>query len=436
MADDAVLDVPALTALLDGKYAEVRQPRAGQPRRARVDPRRPADDAARRVPRAGARGRAADGRAPGRPASASPRSTAAGTTSAPRSRRSRRWRSATSPWWSRSACSSGCSAARSSSSAPSRTTTPTSTDLIHGRLLGCFAMTESGHGSNVQALGTTATYDAERPRVRHRHPRRPGPQGLHRQRRPARRRRGGLRPARGRRRVARRARVRRTASATRTATRCPACGSRTAARRSGSTASTTGGSGSTACGSRAPTCSTATPWSPTTAATSPTSRTADRRFFTMLGTLVQGRVCVGGAGDQRLQGGAGDRDRVRPPPSPVRQPGLRDRGAAARLRHAPAPAVPAAGPDLRAALRPGAGRRRPARGVHPTSRTTGPPSWPAARSSRGRPAPRRSAPGTRPGPSRSAARPAAARATSRSTGSTRCAPTPTCSPPSRATTRS
>jgi acyl-CoA oxidase len=34
-------------------------------------------------------------------------------------------------------------------------------DLVAGRLLGCFAMTESGHGSNVQALGTKATYAVE-----------------------------------------------------------------------------------------------------------------------------------------------------------------------------------------------------------------------------------------------------------------------------------
>jgi len=34
-------------------------------------------------------------------------------------------------------------------------------DLVKADLLGCFAMTETGHGSNVQALGTTATYDRE-----------------------------------------------------------------------------------------------------------------------------------------------------------------------------------------------------------------------------------------------------------------------------------
>lgn len=32
--------------------------------------------------------------------------------------------------------------------------------LITGELMGCFAMTETGHGSNVQALGTVARYDA------------------------------------------------------------------------------------------------------------------------------------------------------------------------------------------------------------------------------------------------------------------------------------
>jgi acyl-CoA oxidase len=34
-------------------------------------------------------------------------------------------------------------------------------ELVRGELLGCFAMTETGHGSNVQALGTVARYVAE-----------------------------------------------------------------------------------------------------------------------------------------------------------------------------------------------------------------------------------------------------------------------------------
>ena len=35
-------------------------------------------------------------------------------------------------------------------------------DIVDYRLPGCFAMTETGHGSDVQAIGTTATYDPDR----------------------------------------------------------------------------------------------------------------------------------------------------------------------------------------------------------------------------------------------------------------------------------
>ena len=146
--------------------------------------------------------------------------------------------------------------------------------------------------------------------------------------------------------------------------------------------------------------------------------------------------------DQRQQGGDRHRGEVRPAAATVRAPGLGGRGAAARLRDAPAAVAAAARPHLRDALRPGAGRRRPARGLQPRLRgarsTPWPPttSTPAGHSRRGPPGPRLSAPGTRRARSRSAARLAVAPATCRSTASTRCAPTPTSSPPSRATTRS
>ena len=66
-------------------------------------------------------------------------------------------------------------------------------------------------------------------------------------------------------------------------------------------------------------------------------------------------------GHQRGQGRAGDRGAVRRAAAAVRGGRTRRGAAAARLRDAPAAAVPAARPDVRAALRPGGRRRAAAR---------------------------------------------------------------------------
>ena len=60
--------------------------------------------------------------------------------------------------------------------------------LITGERMGCFAMTETGHGSNVQALGTVATYDPTPQEFVVQTTRERRVEGLHRQRRGARRR--------------------------------------------------------------------------------------------------------------------------------------------------------------------------------------------------------------------------------------------------------
>ena len=55
--------------------------------------------------------------------------------------------------------------------------------IIDLDLLGCFAMTETGHGSDVQALETTATYDPATQEFVIDSPTRTVAQGLHRRRR-------------------------------------------------------------------------------------------------------------------------------------------------------------------------------------------------------------------------------------------------------------
>ena len=97
-------------------------------------------------------------------------------------------------------------------------------DIIDLSLPGCFAMTETGHGSDVQHLRTTATYDPAAGEFVISTPDPGGAQGLHRQRRPGRPDGGGVRPAdRGRAGQPRGARAAGADPGRGRAGRCPAC---------------------------------------------------------------------------------------------------------------------------------------------------------------------------------------------------------------------
>ena len=190
-------------------------------------------------------------------------------------------------------------------------------DLITGELMGCFAMTETGHGSNVQALGTVATYDAETREfvITTTEPTTPT----------------------------------RTTSATPRRTPSWRWSSPSSRWRASGTACTPSWcrSATTAQprrgvrieddgpkmglngvdngrlwfdGVRVPREALLNRFADVTADGVYASAidNPNRRFFTMLGTLVQGRVCVGGAGINASQGRAGDRDPLRPAAPAVR----------------------------------------------------------------------------------------------------------------------
>ncbi len=123
-------------------------------------------------------------------------------------------------------------------------------DAMSLEVPGAFAMTEIGHGSDVQSLATTATYDPASDEWVIHTPDPCGMEGLPGQRRDPCPRGDRLRTAhhpggRG----PRRPLLLRACAMRRGGTSCPASRARTTARRAGSTASTTAASPSTTCGS-------------------------------------------------------------------------------------------------------------------------------------------------------------------------------------------
>ena len=139
-----------------------RDPRAGahQPRGVRRDPRGRRDAVRTTTSATGSGTSSSRWPRPARPAWASPRSTAAAATSARRSRRSRPSRFGDLSVLVKVGVQFGLFGGAILQLGTEQHHEAYLADLVTGKLMGCFAMTETGHGSNVQALGTVATYDA------------------------------------------------------------------------------------------------------------------------------------------------------------------------------------------------------------------------------------------------------------------------------------
>ena len=264
------------------------------------------------------------------------------------------------------ACSGACSPPRSTTWAPSATTTSSWPTPCPSRCPGAFAMTETGHGSDVAAIGTTATYDAATQEFVIHTPFRAawkdylGNAGQH----------GtaavvfarlvtqGVRP--------RRARVLRADPRRgRRMEFLPGVGGEDDGLKGGLNGIDNGRLWFDHV--RVPRTNLLNRYgdvTPEGVYESPID-SPGRRFFTMLGTLVQGRVSLDGAAVVAARARADHRDHLRQPAPPVRVLVAHRGGRDPRLRRAPAPPAAAARGDVR-------GRRSRTRTCSPRSTTCSP----------------------------------------------------------------